>query len=58
MWKSENRFKDFINYSKLESYKDFGGIRNEEDFVITESGYRLLGKPKPKTIKDVERFNK
>lgn len=54
MWRGENRFTDFINYGKLESYKDFGGIRNEENFVITDTGYRLLGKPKPKTIEDVE----
>ncbi len=53
-WKSENKLTDFINYDKLETYKEFGGIRNEEDFVITESGYRLLGKPKPKTIAAVE----
>lgn len=54
MWKSENRFNDFINFDKLEDYLDFGGIRNEEDFVITGDGYRLIGKNKPKTIKDVE----
>jgi Xaa-Pro aminopeptidase len=55
MWKSENRFIDFINYDKLETYKDFGGIRNEENFVITDNGSRLLGKNKPKTIEDVEK---
>jgi len=38
----------------VESYKDFGGLRNEENFVITKNGYRLLGKPIPKTIEDVE----
>jgi Xaa-Pro aminopeptidase len=55
MWRTEKRFTDFINYDKLETYKDFGGIRNEEDFVITKDGYKLLGKKKPKTIKDVEK---
>lgn len=55
MWRSENRFTDFINYDNLEAYKDFGGIRNEENFVITEDGYKLLGKKKPKTIEDVEK---
>lgn len=54
LWKSENRHAEFLNYAKIESYKDFGGCRNEEDFLITESGYRLLGKPLPKTIADVE----
>ena len=54
MWKSEQRFNEFINYEKLEKYKDFGGIRNEENFVITADGYKLIGKKKPKTIEDVE----
>lgn len=54
MWRSEKRFTDFIKYDKLEAYKDFGGIRNEEDFVITANGYKLLGQNKPKTIEDVE----
>jgi len=54
MWKSENKFADFINWDKVESYKDFGGIRNEEDFVITDSGARLLGKRIPKSIEEVE----
>ena len=55
MWKAEKRFTDFINYDKLETYKDFGGIRNEENFVITADGYKLIGKNKPKTIEDVEK---
>lgn len=54
LWRSENKFKDFLNYDKIETYKNFGGCRNEEDFLITESGYKLLGKAKPKTIADVE----
>ena len=54
MWKAENRFSEFINYDKVEQYKDFGGCRNEEDFLITKDGARLLGKPIPKSIKDVE----
>jgi len=54
MWKAEGKFTQFINYDKVETYKDFGGLRNEEDFLITEDGYRLLGKPIPKHIEDVE----
>ncbi len=53
-WKSTNHNAEFINYKKVEEYRNFGGLRNEEDFVITETGYQLLGKPKPKTIMDVE----
>ncbi len=54
MWKAEGRYQEFIQYDKLEQYKNFGGIRIEEDFVITSSGYRLLGKEIPKTIEAVE----
>ena len=54
MWKAENKYADFINYDMLETYKDFGGIRIEEDFVITDSGSRLLGTPVAKTVEDVE----
>jgi len=53
-WKAENRFRDFVNYDKVESYKNFGGMRNEEDFLITDQGARLLGKEIPKRIHDVE----
>ena len=45
LWKAENKFSDFINYEKLETYKDFSGIRIEEDLLITEKGSRILGKP-------------
>ena len=55
LWKSEKRFEEFLNYDKIEEYRNFGGIRNEEDFLITEDGYRVLGtRLKPKTIEDVE----
>jgi Xaa-Pro aminopeptidase len=53
-WKSLNHNAEYINFKSVEEYKNFGGLRNEEDFLITETGYQLLGKPKPKTIKDVE----
>lgn len=53
-WRAEGRFADFINYDKVDTYRDFGGLRNEEDFLITKDGFRLLGKPIPKSIEDVE----
>lgn len=53
-WKNQGTNAEFINFDAVESYKDFGGIRIEEDFVITENGSQLLGDPIPKTIKDVE----
>lgn len=54
LWRAEKKHEEFLNYDKIDSYRNFGGIRNEEDFVITENGCRLLGKPLPKTIDDVE----
>jgi Xaa-Pro aminopeptidase len=53
-WRSQNMHNDFINWDKVDSYRNFGGIRNEEDFVMTENGAQLLGKPKPMTIDEVE----
>jgi Xaa-Pro aminopeptidase len=54
IWKGEKKFADFINYDKVETYKDFGGIRIEDDILVTKDGYRLLGKPIPKTVKEIE----
>jgi Xaa-Pro aminopeptidase len=53
-WKANNHNSDYINFDRVGEFKTFGGIRNEEDFLITETGYELLGKPKPKSIADVE----
>ncbi|MBN1651851.1 MAG: aminopeptidase P family protein [Bacteroidales bacterium] len=53
-WKSENKHSEFINYDLLETYKDFGGIRIEDDILVTENGHRVLGKPIPKTIDEIE----
>jgi len=53
-WKAEGKFTEFINYEKAETYKDFGGIRIEDDVLVTETGYRVLGKPIPKTVAEVE----
>lgn len=53
-WKSEGLHKDFINYDIVENYKDFGGIRIEDDVLVTDSAYRVLGKPIPKTVSEIE----
>jgi len=54
LWRSQNRFNEFISWEEVYKYRNFGGIRNEEDFVMTENGARLLGKQKPKTIEEIE----
>jgi len=54
LWKKEKKFTEFINYGKVEDYRDFGGIRIEDDVLVTENGHRVLGKPIPKTIEEVE----
>jgi Xaa-Pro aminopeptidase len=53
-WRAGRRFEDFLNYDRIETYKGFGGIRNEENALITADGHRILGAKKPMTIEDVE----
>ena len=42
-WKASGHCKEFLNFDKLETYKDFGGIRIEDDILITKDGCRFLG---------------
>lgn len=55
-WVAEKRHSDFVNYDEVIKYRDFGGLRSEEDFLITKEGARLLGKPVAKTVKDIEKI--
>ncbi|MEG2282294.1 MAG: aminopeptidase P family protein, partial [Rikenellaceae bacterium] len=55
-WRAEKKFTEFLNYDAIEKYKGFSGCRNEEDFLITPEGSRLLGKPIPKSVEDVEKL--
>lgn len=54
IWRADKKFENFLNYTELEKYKEFGGMRVEEDFLITENSSRLLGNPVPKSIADIE----
>ncbi len=57
MWKAENKFPQFINYNKLEEYRNFGGIRIEDDVLVEKNGHRVLGKNEiPKKVEDVEKM--
>ena len=58
-WQSENKFTQFVNWTEVQKFRNFGGIRNEEDYMMTESGARRLGtKVKPKTVAEVEAVRK
>ena len=53
-WKAEQKHTSFINYELLNDYRNFGGIRIEDNFVITPNGSQKLGKSLPKTLKEIE----
>jgi len=55
LWRAERKFTDFLNYEEIDKWRDFTGLRNEEDYLITEDGARRLGhKVKPMTTDEVE----
>lgn len=53
-WKAEKINTDFINFDRLESYLDFGGIRLEDDILVTETGCEIIGDRIPITPAEVE----
>ncbi|HAN00509.1 MAG TPA: Xaa-Pro aminopeptidase [Marinilabiliales bacterium] len=54
-WLHEKINHEFINFEKANQYRDFGGIRIEDDLLITETGCRLLGNRIPATVDEVEK---
>lgn len=54
MWQAERKFEDFINYKNVKSYMGFGGVRIEQDYLITRKGSRILGRKKPMEINEIE----
>jgi Xaa-Pro aminopeptidase len=54
LWRSRGRCAEFLDFAKLDEWRDFGGLRNEEDFLITSVGARRLGPAKPMTVDEVE----
>ena len=56
-WKARGHCREFLNFDKIETYKDFGGIRIEDDVLITKDGCRFIGKDRiPYHPKDVEAY--
>ncbi|PKQ61934.1 aminopeptidase P family protein [Labilibaculum manganireducens] len=55
-WKQEGLHLDYINYDKVYEYRNFGGIRLEDDVLVTEQGNRLIGKRIPISIEEVEKI--
>lgn len=53
-WSAEGRHDAFIKYDQFEQYRDFGGIRIEDDVLVTEDSHRILGPPIPKSVNEVE----
>ena len=54
LWKSQRLHSDFINYDEVDRWRDAGGVRNEENYLITPEGKQLLGKRIPLTTDEVE----
>ena len=58
-WQGEGKFTEFVNWAEVQKFRNFGGIRNEEDYMMTETGPCRLGtKVKPKTVEEVEAIRK
>ncbi|NOQ91752.1 MAG: M24 family metallopeptidase [Flavobacteriaceae bacterium] len=58
-WRAQKKFIEFLNYDEIDKFRNFGGIRNEEDYLITNDGKQLLGnKKKPMLIEEVEKLRK
>jgi Xaa-Pro aminopeptidase len=55
-WHSEGRYRDFIDYNAVRKYLGFGGIRIEDNVVVTGKGHKILGKPIAKELEEVEKL--
>lgn len=55
-WKKEKKHIEFINYARVMDYIDFGGIRIEDNVLVTKDGHRILGRRIPKTVSEIESF--
>lgn len=56
-WKKNGTNAQFLNFDKIDEYRDFGGIRIEDDVLITDKGCRFIGSKRiPYHVEDVEEF--
>ncbi len=53
-WRAQGHCGEFIDFDELDKWRDFGGVRHEEDYLITADGSRRLGRAKPKTVQEIE----
>lgn len=53
-WSAEGKFAQFVNWEKVATYRDFGGVRIEDDVLVTADGQRVLGRPIPRSVAEVE----
>ncbi len=58
LWQKNGTNKDFLNFDKINQFRNFSGLRNEEDILITSDGHRILGEPLAKTVTEVENERK
>ena len=54
IWQTEKKFEEFINYDEVAKYRGIGGIRIEDNVVITPLGSEIIGKPIPKELSEIE----
>lgn len=58
-WRSQKKFTEYLNYDEIDKFRNFGGIRNEENYLITPDGKKLLGnEKKPMLIEEIEELRK
>jgi Xaa-Pro aminopeptidase len=58
LWANGKKFRNYIDYSRIQKYRDFGGIRIEDNILVTASGNRVLGPRIPKTCTEIEELHR